>query len=381
MNSKKKILILSDWFYPGYKAGGPIQSIYNLVHALKTRYEIYVLTTNTDHGETKPYENVISDTWFFSDELGVHVFYAQKKYLSKTQIKNQIVAVNAEFVYLNHIYSPLFVVFPLLLKYFNKIKSKLIVCPRGALYESAIAVKSYKKRPLLFILNALKLQKKVLFHATNNREADAIQKYFPGSRIIVANNLPAWNQKEFKSIVKTNGSLNCVFISRIVPIKNLLYVIDVLHHVTSKISFTIAGPKEDIDYWNLCEEKIKTLPSNIRVEYIGSLKNAEITEVLQSNHLFLLPTKGENFGHSIFESFLSGRPVLISDQTPWMNLKEKVCGMELPLSNPTDFIAAVEKFAQMEQDEFDKFAFGAWSFAKDFINNNNDELKYLELFS
>ena len=381
MNSKKKILILSDWFYPGYKAGGPIQSIFNLVHALRTRYEIYVLSTDTDHGETKPYENVISDNWFFSVELGVHVFYAQKKYLSKTKIKNEIVAVNADFVYLNHIYSPLFVVYPLFLKYFNKIKAKLIVCPRGALYESAIAVKTYKKRPLLFILNALKLQKKVLFHATNNREADAIQKYFPGSRIIVANNLPAWNQKEFKSILKTKGTLNCVFISRIVPIKNLLYVIDVLHNVTSKIFFIIAGPKEDIDYWNLCEEKIKSLPSNIRVAYIGSLKNAEITEVIQSNHLFLLPTKGENFGHSIFESFLSGRPVLISDQTPWMNLKEKVCGMELPLSNPTDFTAAIEKFAQMEQDEFDKYAIGSWSFAKEFINTSNEELNYFELFS
>ena len=33
--AKKKILIFIDWYLPGYKAGGPVQSVANLVENLK----------------------------------------------------------------------------------------------------------------------------------------------------------------------------------------------------------------------------------------------------------------------------------------------------------------------------------------------------------
>ena len=36
---------------------------------------------------------------------------------------------------------------------------------------------------------------------------------------------------------------------------------------------------------------------------------------IKEQHLFVLPTFGENYGYAIFESLAIGRPVLISDQT------------------------------------------------------------------
>ena len=53
---KKKVLVLVDWFAPGYKAGGPIQSCVNFVFAMKNIFDLSVLTTDTDHGDTVPYE-------------------------------------------------------------------------------------------------------------------------------------------------------------------------------------------------------------------------------------------------------------------------------------------------------------------------------------
>ena len=35
----KKVLICIDWFLPAYKAGGPIQSISNMVNHLKNHIE------------------------------------------------------------------------------------------------------------------------------------------------------------------------------------------------------------------------------------------------------------------------------------------------------------------------------------------------------
>ena len=87
MNSKKKLLILIEWFVPGYKAGGPIQSCVNICKALQQEYELFVLTTDTDHGETKAYAGIISNEWVTNRELGIPIFYAAKKTLSTAQIK------------------------------------------------------------------------------------------------------------------------------------------------------------------------------------------------------------------------------------------------------------------------------------------------------
>ena len=45
MEKKLKVLILCDWYEPGYKAGGPIQSITNLIIALENKYTFKVVTS------------------------------------------------------------------------------------------------------------------------------------------------------------------------------------------------------------------------------------------------------------------------------------------------------------------------------------------------
>ncbi len=369
MAKKKKILILIDWFTPGYKAGGPIQSCVNICKALHTHYDIFVLTTDTDHGETAPYPGILSNQWIADAELGVSIFYAVKKTLGREQIKTAILAINADIVYLNLLFAPFFAVYPLWLKLTGVITSKVVMCPRGTLYESALCVKRYKKMPLLWLYKRMGIHKKITFHATNEREQEAIAKYFPGSQIVIADNLPDTTQSFFESCKKDTGSLKCIFIARIVPIKNLLYVLQVLKNITDTISLTIAGPAENEAYWNECKKLIDQLPQHISVQYAGAKNKKEINALLQQHHLLLLPTKGENFGHAIFEALLAGRPVLISDQTPWLQLEQTNAGWDYPLSQPELFIKKIAQLAAADQQEFDQYAKGAWQYAHDFINN------------
>ena len=42
-------------------------------------------------------------------------------------------------------------------------------------------------------------------------------------------------------------------------------------------------------------------------------------------------TRHENFGHAVVEAWAHGRPVLLSDQTPWRGLAELDLGWDLPL--------------------------------------------------
>ena len=374
-------MIIVDWYSPGYKAGGPIQSCVNLANALKKEYEIYVLTSDTDHGETEPYPGIEPNRWNSELFPGIRVYYARETMFDKINLAHVINQVNPDYIHLNHLFSPFFVVYPLWLKWRHKIKGSVVLCPRGALSKSALSEKSYKKLPFLFLLRLIKVNKIIIFHATNEKEKKEIEQYFPGSSIVVANNLPDINQHTLLFCKKCNGEIKCIFLARIVPIKNLLYFLEILEKTNVSISFTIAGPVEDEHYWNVCLKKIKELPKNISVEYIGSVKKDELQKIIADHHLSVLPTTGENFGHSIFETFLAGRPVLISDQTPWKNLLKEKIGWDLPLDKPELFKNAIETATGWNQETFEEFARSSWNFAHDFITNPGLVEDYKVLFS
>ena len=371
---------MTDWFSPGYKAGGPIQSCVNICAALNSSYDIYVLTMDTDHGEVNPYPDVEPGRWLNDTALNIKICYLEKKKVTVKKIKEQIEFVSADTVYLNHLFSPYFVVYPLWLLYRGFIKSRVVVCPRGALYDSALSLKSYKKKPLLFLYKRLGIHKKITFHATNEREQEAIEKYFSGSKIIVADNLPNTKQPVFKTVLKEPGRIDCIYIARIVPIKNLLFFLNVLQNCASQIKLTVVGPVENENYWNECKGAVEKLPASVSVNYIGPKQNSELNSLIQQHHLFILPTTGENFGHSIFESFLAGRPVLISDQTPWLKLQEEKAGWDLPLNNPGVFKDVIETVACFSQQQYDEYANAAWQYAAGYINNKVSKQQYYNLF-
>jgi glycosyltransferase involved in cell wall biosynthesis len=378
--SKQKVLVLIDWFAPGYKAGGPIQSCVNFAFAMKNEFDVSVLTTDTDHGETVPYPGIPTGRWLSNLHPDFKVNYLRKAGLNRRMLKKELLSTEADFVYLNQMFSPLFVVYPLWLKYRGLLKSKVVLCPRGALYDSALSVKPWKKTPFLKLFRTLGLHKKIVFHATNQREKEAIRRFFPGSEIVIADNLPNSNQPEFFGVLKQKGKLKLIFVARIVPIKNLLFVLEALRSVRAAIELTVVGPVEDKLYWEACRQAIEQLPGNILVDYKGPKRNEELMPILQEHHLFILPTTGENFGHSIFEALLAGRPVLISDQTPWLKLSERQMGWDLPLNDPAGFTRAIEEAANWDQLRFDQLAIRAWRFASEFIHNPDLQRQYHKLF-
>lgn len=133
-----------DWFLPGFKAGGPIQSCANLMDHLKEEVDFFVITRNTDYCETIPYPKIESNKWLdFSD--GIKVFYFSKEELTKKNIQKIIFSNDYDLIYLNGIYSFYFTLIPLYL--LNKKKDqKIILSTRGMLAESAISVKKNKEK-------------------------------------------------------------------------------------------------------------------------------------------------------------------------------------------------------------------------------------------
>jgi len=367
---------MADWFEPGFKAGGPIRSCVNFAGNLKNDLEIFVLTTDRDLGDAEPYDGIPANKWIDYDSK-VKVFYASPDWLSYKNIKKTIREIQPEAIYLNSMYSRFFSLYPLLMNP----KSKMVLAPRGMLKESAVRFKSNKKKLFLRLFRVLGLHKRVHFHCTDATEVNDVKKYFGNVSYTLLGNNPGVQRGLQLPTGKTPGSLKLIFIGRMHPIKNLHFLLELLRTVKQQVQLTVIAGLEDKGYWQQCQQLIKQLPANIKVNYLGELPHHELEQQLLTHHVFVLPTKGENFGHAIFEALAAGRPALISDQTPWRNLEQQKAGWDIPLDQPAKFAAIIEQAAAMSNEELNQWCTGAWNVCRQYLEKPGIKEQYIKLFS
>jgi glycosyltransferase involved in cell wall biosynthesis len=378
---KKTILLFADWFEPGYKAGGPIRSCVHFVHQMKDQYSIYVITTDRDLNDTVPYSKVESDKWVEYDK-GVKVFYCSPEYISWAHIKEQVKAIQPDFIYLNSMYSRYFSIYPLLMKKFGIINSKIVLAPRGMLKDSAVQFKSTKKKFFLTAFRQLRLHRFTHFHATDKTEEKDVQKYFGNKvQVTLASNFPGMIKDYSGCIVKKANELSVVFIGRLHPVKNLDFLLRVLKPVKGIVTLTIVGNAEDEAYANQCKSIISGFPSQIQVRFAGEIPNNQVGEIIAQHHIFALPTQGENFGHAIFEALAAGKPVLISDQTPWRHLEKAKAGWDISLQQPEQFTTALQQAVDLDQVGYEALSRGAWQFVRQFVQQTELKTAYNNIFS
>jgi glycosyltransferase involved in cell wall biosynthesis len=111
------------------------------------------------------------------------------------------------------------------------------------------------------------------------------------------------------------------------------------------------------------------------------MPHEELMSEMKKHHAFILPTLGENFGHSIYEALINGLPVIISDQTPWRNLENKKVGFDIPLADSKKFVDAIAFFANQSENEWNVWSSNAHEFALNFYNTQNFKYEYSNLFN
>lgn len=375
---QKKIFICIDWFDPAYKAGGPVQSCKNLVAALHDDFSFYIFTSDRDEGDTEPFNNITFNQWV-PYAGNVQVYYAQ----GKADVQTVIQTVKPDIVYCNSMYSYPFTIKPLMALRKLKPAPAVVLAPRGMLQEGAMRFKSVKKKIFLSIMRFLRWERNIHFHATDKQEEKDIRKHFPKAKsIFVAPNFPAQGSPGWQPAVKEKNVLTCVFLSRIVPKKNLLFLIQCINNIPAeyKVALEIWGSGEDVQYLEQCKAAAVNAPAHITITFNGAVRNDLLGEVYKNAHLFALPTLGENFGHVIFEAMQQGVPVLISDQTPWNNITEGHCGVVLPLSNASEWTKAICRFAAMDQPEFNTWSEAVWKFATEYKKVSDPRAEYVKQF-
>lgn len=342
--ARKTILIFVSAYLPGYKAGGPIRSIANLVDCLGNEFDFWIVTADRDRGALESYPGIKPGIWC---EVGkAKVLYlspSQQRFVPFLRIMRQ---VPYDVIYLNSFFNPKFTLLPIIALKLRLTRMRpIILAPRGEFSVGALAIKNFKKRTFLKITKMIGLHRKIIWQASSLHELDDITRAMDNlaCTISVVQNLPKRTTKSPNCRVrKSEDPLRVVYLGRIVPIKNLLFAFDVLSRVKARVEFSIYGPHEDVDYKKLCVSKAATLPENISVNWNGSLPADQVIETLARHDLFFLPSLGENFGHAIAEALQAGLRLLISDQTPWRDLETAGVGYDFSLNSTNEFVRAIE---------------------------------------
>lgn len=357
-----RVLAVTDYFLPGSNAGGPIRTLTNLAGQLAGEVELAVLTRDRDYADRAPYPGVPADAWTAWGAMPVRYLAPAARGLGGLR---RVLRERAhDVVYLNSVFSP-FTRGVLLLRRLGMIDARpVIVAPRGELSPLPLRMKGTRKAAFLAFARATGLFRGVTWQATSELERGEILAAFPGARVEVVPNPTAVPAASVQPPAKAPGSARFVFLSRISAKKNLVDAVRAMEGAPGEVVLDVYGNLEDAEYWERCRRIAADLPPGVRVEYRGKLPFEAVDETLARYHFFILPTRGENFGHAVVEAMRAGLPVLISDRTPWRGLQAARAGWDVPLDDIDAFRACVRTCVEMDGDTYRAWSEGARRYAE-----------------
>ncbi|MFM7856615.1 MAG: hypothetical protein ACKO96_33005, partial [Flammeovirgaceae bacterium] len=205
------------YYWPFYKAGGPVQSIYNIVQIFKGEANFYLISKNRDIDGTASPFSITENNWCKgpNDE---NIYYTSS--LTPLLVFKIIQELRPHVILLNGIFNWQTTFFGVI--FARLYGCKFIVSPRGMLQTWALDRGKVKKLIFIFVFKML-LRKKNNWHATDMQEQIDIKKIF-GSRqnVSIAPNVPrALSKSETITFPTADKKIRLVFLSLINPNKNL----------------------------------------------------------------------------------------------------------------------------------------------------------------
>lgn len=352
MNTPEKPVILTfiGHYLPGNKAGGILRVIVNTVDHMCDEFEFRMVTRDRDLGDDKPYADIKLNQW---QQVGnAMVYYLPPQSRTLKEIFNLIESTPHHALYLNSFFDPL-TIKVLLNRMIRKETFKpVIVAPWGEFAWASLKQKYPKKFIFIQAARLVGLYKNVTWRASSEFEKSDITEVMKikSDSIHITGDYPiknipdAFPGENFK-LPSDGEGLKLVFLSRISREKNLDYALKILNKVNARVNFDIYGPAENETYWKECQELIRQLPANVKVNYLGRVDPNQVVQIFSYYDLFLFPTGGEAYGHVIAECLTSGTPVLLSTETPWRNLQNDDLGWDIDLVKMDSFVETIENYA------------------------------------
>jgi glycosyltransferase involved in cell wall biosynthesis len=374
MGVKPRVLVVSPWYAPGFKAGGVVRAVQNMVEALAGELDISIVTSDRDLLDSAAYPGVDADRWLERD--GYRILYLSPGGGAYRTMARAIRGERWDTVHVSGVFDPLYNLWPVLVARAQRPsrRPRVVVQVHGMFGAGALRIKAPKKRSFLAAARALQFYRGVTWHASTAQEASEIHDVF-GPRALVeeAANVPDRPRADPPDGArgKRAGEARFCFFSRVSPKKGLLEALRFLARSSAGpgVILDIIGPVDDAAYWQSCEREIARLGGRVAVTARGAIEPHEVNATLSAYHFMLLPTHHENFGYVILEALLAGCPVVLSDQTPWRDLADRSAGWVIPLADEARFARAIDECIQMDGAEYQRRSAAAHRYAVEAASN------------
>lgn len=201
----------------------------------------------------------------------------------------------------------------------------LVVSPRGMLGAEALAFSPHRKRVMWALAQGRALRTAACFHATSDAEAEDIRRAGLAAPIAVIPNgidLPGAEPARARPESRT-----VLHLGRLHPKKGVDRLVAAWARVARKYpawQLRIVGPSE-LGTRAALERQVRALAVP-RVTFDGPLHGAAKAAAYREAGLFVLPTRGENFGMVVAEALAAGVPVISTRGAPWAGLEAERCG-------------------------------------------------------
>ena len=225
----------------------------------------------------------------------------------------------------------------------KRAKIPYAISPRGMLDRLSLKQSYWKKKIAWFLYQYRLLAGATVLHATSDLEAKGICNAGFSDKVVMLPN--GVEVPPVKSGQPKRGD-TALYLSRIHSQKGIEVMLKAWAAIGDKQwRLKIAGSGE-ANY----VESLKRLAAKLgiadKVEWLGPLEGEKKWNAFAEADFFVLPSFSESFGIVIAEALASGLPVVTTTGTPWLDLKERGCGVAIE-PNEVEFASALREFMQL----------------------------------
>src|ERR1700733_3566997 len=96
------VMTTVPYYLPGFKGGGKLFTVRNLVAGLSNKFHFKVLTADRDLGDARTYPGISTNRWMVRDDC--EIFYSDAQPASMRAVCAQIRRTEYDVLYLNSIF-------------------------------------------------------------------------------------------------------------------------------------------------------------------------------------------------------------------------------------------------------------------------------------
>ena len=209
--------------------------------------------------------------------------------------------------------------FSILVLKIRRIKVKIIIETHGDFIET-LSLERNLLFPSLYKKLFLKMARYTLGRADKLRavssSTEAQVKEINQTKEITR--FPAWvdfdNFKDIVPVRENNKDFKILFIGSVTDRKKPHLIVEAINNLNSKdVKLYVVGPTPNESYLSKLKELVNKYELEEQVVFAGSVDRKSVMEYYSQSNLMILPSVSEGLARVIFESQVTGCPVLVTD--------------------------------------------------------------------